>query len=42
MKQSVARDYESHLVFVMPVFAIKLRQHLVQPGSFGLTSIRQP
>jgi hypothetical protein len=33
MKQSVPRDYESHFVFVMPVLAIELRQHLFQPGS---------
>src|SRR6266536_649325 len=34
MEQSVARDYESHLVFVVPVLAIKLRQHFLKPGSF--------
>src|SRR6266446_7049989 len=35
VEQSVARDYESHLVFVMPVFTIKLRQHFIQPGRVG-------
>src|SRR5882672_2001177 len=32
MEHSVTRDNESHLVFVMPVLTIKLRQHFIQPG----------
>src|SRR2546422_1177259 len=35
VEQSVARDYESHLVFVMPVLTIKLRQHFIEPGRVG-------
>ena len=35
VKQSVARDDESHFVFVVPVFAIEFRKHCVKPGCFG-------
>jgi hypothetical protein len=35
VKQSVARDDESHLVFIMPVFPVEFRKHRVKPGCFG-------
>jgi len=35
MKEAMAVDNKSHFIFVVPVFAIKLCQHLVQSGGGG-------
>ena len=35
MEKSTALDDESHLVFIVPMLAIKLRQHRFQLRSFG-------
>src|SRR5712692_7436312 len=35
MEQSMPGDYEPYFVFVMPVFAIELCQHRVDPRRFG-------
>ena len=35
MKESMARDYEAHLVFVMPVFTTKLPEHRFEPRRLG-------
>ena len=35
MKQTMTGDDESHFVFVVPVFAIEFREHLVKSGCCG-------